>query len=58
MAAVEREMPAWQWTSRWPASRAAGRVPAEIFAEGENRLHVPLFRVHEPGERFDDVVKA
>ena len=51
MAAVEREIPAWQWMSRPPASR-------RVAAESQNRLDVPSLGRQNVRVRLDRVVKA
>ena len=50
MAAVEREMPAWQWIKRW-------RILAYITAERQDRLDVRPLRQDDPGAGLDLIVK-
>ena len=51
MAAVEREMPAWQWISRLPAS-AASRPKVRIASTSAS------LRQQNVGARLDRIVKA
>ena len=55
MAAVEREMPAWQWTSRWLSLSPA---LVELLAELDQRLDMLALGRLPAGPWADDVVKA
>ena len=55
IAAVERDTPMWQWTSRWPS--ADSPFP-HLVAEAQDGLHMLRCRQDHAGNRVDDVVKA